>query len=61
MKRKAVSFGAVAPRDTLPGDGERGLKQAIRAPVSRRADDTLPGDGERGLKLRVLRQLLVDV
>ena len=37
--------------DTLPGDGERGLKLAEEGDLLGEGADTLPGDGERGLKL----------
>ena len=37
-------------RDTLPGDGERGLKPHNQEPQPLNPLDTLPGDGERGLK-----------
>ena len=36
--------------DTLPGDGERGLKLAAAVVAAGSGEDTLPGDGERGLK-----------
>jgi hypothetical protein len=37
--------------DTLPGDGERGLKKHKCPQITQIFADTLPGDGERGLQL----------
>ncbi len=36
---------------SLPGNGERGLKQDVRVIRRRACGASLPGNGERGLKL----------